>query len=82
MAPEKCYQAVVQQVIQNGKHGPYAVATCDGFNQPITFSLDSKVWQEDESPEPGMFVMLSKLRKKRAGWRAQIGRFVKPSDDQ
>ncbi|MSU54417.1 MAG: hypothetical protein EXS48_01065 [Candidatus Staskawiczbacteria bacterium] len=90
MADEKCYQAIVQAVIKNGDHGPYAKATSDqlakeiGAKQTIaiTFSLDEKTWKEDEWPETGTYVVLSKVRKKRAGWRAQIGRFFKPSDEQ
>lgn len=81
MALEKTYQAVVQKVIVNGKHGPYAVAECEETGRIITFSLDKESWKEDEWPGRGMFVMLSKLRKKRAGWRAHVGRFVTPSDD-
>ena len=73
------YQAVVEKIISDGNHGPYAVARCQELGC-ITFSLDPKVWQEDDLPEPGICVVLSKIRKKRAGWRAQIGRFLMPSD--
>jgi len=75
-------KAVVQKVLPNGKHGPFAVASSDGLRGSITFSLESNVWQEDEWPEEGMFVFLGKLRQKRAGWRAKQGRFWKPSDEQ
>jgi hypothetical protein len=75
-------KAVVQKVLPNGKHGPFAVASSDGLKGSITFSLESNVWQEDEWPEEGMFVFLGKLRQKRAGWRAKQGRFWKPSDEQ
>jgi len=70
--------AVVQDVIQNGRHGPYAVATSDGIEGSITFSLKPGVWQEKVVPEPGISVILSDLQKKRAGWRALCGRFQTP----
>ncbi|MBI2475015.1 hypothetical protein HYV69_01175 [Candidatus Uhrbacteria bacterium] len=73
------YIATVEKIIQNGKHGPYAVARCEELDS-ITFSLDRKVWKEDDLPEPGMIVVLSKVRKKRAGWRALVGRHITPSD--
>lgn len=81
MANDRGYQAVVEKIIRGGKHGPYAVARTDEIGS-ITFSLDGNVWQEKYWPEPGMYVMLSQVRKKRAGWRAQYGRFIEPSDDQ
>ncbi len=81
MAIEKQYRAVVQKVIRDGPHGDYAVARSDELGS-VTFSLDRKVWQEDDRPESGMFVILSLIRKKRAGWRALYGRFVKPDDER
>lgn len=78
---EKNYKAVVEKIIQGGKHGPYAVARSDELGS-VTFSLDEGVWQENDWPEPGTYVMLWGMRKKRAGWRAQHGRFVEPSDEQ
>ena len=75
------YQAVVEKIIPSGKHGPYAVARHeDEAIGVITFSLDAKVWQEKQYPEPGTIVVLSEVCKKRAGWRAMNGRFLKPSD--
>lgn len=83
MAGEKeNYQAVVEKIIRDGSHGPYAVARSPGLKGSITFSLDASVWQEEDWPEPGMYVVLTSLRKKRAGWRAKHGRFVKPSEEQ
>jgi hypothetical protein len=73
------YEAIVQDVILNGKHGPYAVARSLAIGS-ITFSLDAKVWQEPIYPDEGACVMLSQIRKKRAGWRAEHGRFLQPSD--
>lgn len=75
------YQAVVQKIIPGGKHGPYAVASSDQLGS-VTFSLDSNVWQEDDWPDPGTCVVLSRIRKKRAGWRAQNGRFFQPFDEK
>ena len=74
------YQAIVERIVRNGKHGPYAVASSD-FG-PITFSLDDDVWQEKDWPEPGHYVILSGVTGKRAGWRAQLGRFVRPDDQK
>ena len=81
MANTKSYQAVVDKIIPDGVHGPYAVARCKELGV-VTLSLDPKIWQEDDWPEPGSCVVLSKIRKKRLGWRAEVGRFVTPSDDQ
>ena len=76
-------QAIVQKVIADGRHGPYAVALSDdGVRRNITFSLKSDVWQESSLPEQGSYVMLSLLQKKRAGWRAMSGRFLIPTDEQ
>jgi len=78
---EKEYQATVDKVIVDGKHGSYGVARCKELGI-VTFSLDKKVWQEEDSPEPGTCIILSKIRKKRLGWRAEIARFVTPLDEQ
>ncbi len=75
------YEAVVQKVFSDGRHGPYAVARSDSFGK-ITFSLNNGVWKEEIRPEPGHYVILSKLTKKRAGWRATQGRFFTPSDEK
>jgi hypothetical protein len=75
-------KAVVQKVIQEGKHGPFAVATSAQLEGSVTFSLEPAVWEENERPEEGMAVFLGKIRQKRAGWRAEQGRFWKPSDEQ
>lgn len=75
-------RAVVQNVMPDGKHGPYAVATSDDITGSVTFSLEPTVWQDEDWPEQGSIVILSKLRQKRAGWRAKLGRFSQPSDEQ
>ena len=69
------YQAIVGKIIPKGRHGPYAVAHCQEFGA-VTFSLDLPVWQEEGWPESGMYVVLSQVRKKRAGWRAKSVRFA------
>jgi hypothetical protein len=72
--------AVVQDVL-TGNHGRFVVTTSDSVVGSITFSLDEKVWQEASDPEPGEYVVLSDLRRKRAGWRAHSARHVRPDDD-
>ncbi|KKT00844.1 MAG: hypothetical protein UW07_C0010G0028 [Candidatus Nomurabacteria bacterium GW2011_GWF2_43_8] len=81
MADDRGYQAVVEKIISDGTHGPYAVARSEKLGS-ITFSLNGNVWEERDWPEPGTYVMLFQVRKKRAGWRAQHGRFFEPSDDR
>ena len=81
MAEEKIYQAIVGKIIPHGRHGPYAVAHCDELSS-VTFSLNLPVWQEGEWPEAGTYVLLSQIRKKRAGWLAKSGRFLRPFDEQ
>jgi hypothetical protein len=76
---DKNYRSTVEKIIPGGKHGPYVVSRNEELGS-VTFSLDSKVWQEKDWPEPGMWVVLSHLRKKPAGWRAQLGRYFIPSD--
>lgn len=78
---DRAYQAVVHKIIREGKHGSYAVASCADIDS-ITFSLSQDVWHESDWPEPGTCVLLSQIRKKRAGWRALCGRYVRPSDEQ
>lgn len=75
------YRAIVEKIISKGPHGPFAVATEKTLGS-VTFSLLPEVWQEEDLPERGMYVVLSQIRKKRAGWRARKGRYLKPSDEQ
>lgn len=70
---------VVDKVIKNGRHGPYAIAR-DHKLGSVTFSLLSEVWQEKQFPEPGSEVVLEDFQKKRAGWRAMSARFLRPDD--
>ena len=69
--------AVVQSVVAAGNHGRYAVTISDDVEGSITFSLRKDVWQEKKDPEPGIYVVLSVLRKKRSGWRAYKARFFR-----
>ena len=73
-------RGIVQRIDSDGKHGPYAIATVDGLGS-VTFSLEKRVWDEEDKPEPGEVVVLSKLREKRAGWRAMCARYTTPADD-
>jgi len=76
-------KAIVQKVIRDGNHGPYAVSTSEDFDQgSITFSLEPTVWKEEDYPESGSVVLLAEIRQKRAGWRAKMARYWKPSDEQ
>ncbi len=75
-------KATVQKVIPKGKHGPFAIATSESLKGSITFSLEPTVWLEKDWPEEGAIVLLTKLRKKRAGWRAKQGRHWVLSDEQ
>lgn len=79
MAPEQSYQGIVQKIVKKGKHGPYAVVSVKDVGS-VTFSLQKPVWEEEDWPEAGNVVLLQKLRKKRAGWRALFARFVTPQD--
>jgi len=81
MSNEEKYYAVVEKII-HGRHGPFAVARCEELTGgSVTFSLTTDVWKESDWPESGMFVVLTEVRKKRAGWRAKHGRYLKPSDE-
>lgn len=70
---------VVQKIVPNGRHGPYAVAK-DASLGSVTFSLTPDVWQEKRLPEAGSEVMLEDFQKKSAGWRAMSARFLRPED--
>ncbi len=72
---------IVEKVVTEGKHGPYAAVSSNDLG-PITFALTLQVWKEEIWPEPGTYVVLSQVIKKRAGWRAKLGRFLQPSDEK
>jgi hypothetical protein len=75
------YIGTVEKVVVDGRYGSYAVIRVEKLGA-ITFSLKPPVWNESDHPEQGMFVVLSEVRRKRAGWRAMKGRFMKPSDQK
>ena len=77
----KSYTAIVQKAFASGPHGPFAKASSEDLGT-ITFSFGPSVWKESRLPEEGDIVVLSEVRRKRAGWRAENGRFFKPSDEQ
>lgn len=70
-------KAVVQDV-QEGRHGPFAIATAEGIDGSITFSLEQPVWEEHDHPEPGHCVFLTDIRRKEAGWRAHRAKYLRP----
>jgi len=73
--------AIVQKIIADGPHGPFAVTDSEQIEGSVTVSLSSPAWGEDQWPEEGTVVVLDDLRKKRAGWRAYAGRFFRPTDE-
>ena len=77
---EKQYRGVVQKVFPHGSHGPYAKARVENLGT-VTFSLTSPVWEEETFPEEGVWVIMTRLRRKRAGWRAEECRFLRPEDE-
>jgi hypothetical protein len=79
---EKSYIAVVQKIFPKGPHGPYAKASSEKLGQDITFSLNPPIWREKFFPEEGTYVVLSELTRKRAGWRANLGRFLQPDEER
>lgn len=78
---EEKFVAIVQKVFLDGAHGPYAKSKHPQLGT-ITFSLDEGVWKETSFPGEGDMVVLTDVRKKRAGWRAGSGRFYRPSDER
>ena len=79
-------EAIVERIIK-GQHGRFIVTRTKGFAGSVTFSLENGVWQEDEDPEPGTYVILSDIRKKRGRsgydqWRSYKARFFRPGDDK
>lgn len=70
---------VVQKIVRNGRHGPYAVVK-DPELGSITFSLLPEVWNENRFPETGSEVIVCDFESKTAGWRAMSARFFRPSD--
>jgi len=81
MAKDENHHVIVEKIILEGRHGPYGVARFLKLGS-VTFSLKPPVWNEADFPELGSYVILSQVRKKRAGWYAKHGRHVVPSDEQ
>jgi hypothetical protein len=75
-------EAIVQNVVPDGRHGAFAVVTAEGIEGSITFSLLEAVWKEETWPDQGTYVLLNQLQRKRSGWRAMYARFLRPSDQQ
>ncbi len=75
------YCGIIEKIIRDGKHGPYAVISSEVLG-PVTMALDQSVWRESEWPDPGTYVIFSQVIKKRAGWRTKQGRFLQPSDEK
>lgn len=73
---------LVEKVVSGGNHGPFAVAKGGSKLGSITFSLNESVWEEEDWPEAGTYVLVSRLRKKRSGWRAMKARYLRPEDDE
>ena len=75
--------AIVQD-LSKGKHGLYAVATCDDFfpGQYFTVSLEKSngVWKNENLPERGTRIVLGDLSSK-GQWRANSARFMTPADE-
>lgn len=65
--------ATVTSIIPKGRYGPYAVTRSDSREGSITVSLKENCWEGD-LPVKGDSVILSKLRKRKGGWRALKGR--------
>jgi hypothetical protein len=82
MSDDTMYLAIVERIYPNGPHGPYAVLSSDSIPRSVTLGLKPPAWQESDFPEPGTYVVLSRVIKKRAGYRAQHGRYMRPSDEQ
>jgi len=79
----KEYIKAITQRVKEGREGRlYVVATTEELKGSVTFSLDKSCWQENSMPERGTVVVLSELRKKKAGWRAMKARYFKPYDEK
>lgn len=72
------------KAIKEGHRGPYFEAECKIEKEimMVTVSLNRDVWQEKAWPEGGMEVIISDIRKKRAGWRAFKARFYRLYDKE
>lgn len=83
MIPSGEIVGILNKVVEEGQHGPYAVVTPkpeyqDKVSGTVTFSM--AVWKESENPEGGVWVVLGDLQRKEAGWRAGRARLYRPED--
>lgn len=76
------FRGLVQSIVSDGKHGAYAVASCEHLSGSVTFSLKPDSWLEKDWPEPGSYVRLIKPSQKRAGWRANQSYLWGPLDEE
>jgi len=86
MNKDMLVEAIVKRTIQ-GRHGRFTVTSAKGFTGSVTFSLENGAWQEKEDPEPGTYVVLSDIRKrrikgKRVQWQAHKARFFRIEDEE
>ncbi len=77
---EVLVRAIVKEIVYRGKWGLYAVAISNDVEGSIVFSPRKPYWNEEALPQLGMVVILSDLHKRRFGWRATRGRFMRPTD--
>jgi hypothetical protein len=80
-----CLMGIVDRIVPDGPHGPYAVTKTDdprigGF---ITFGMgnEENAWTEKIWPSEGDAIHLSNLKKRRGGWRAEKARPWMLEDD-
>lgn len=80
---DESIRALVVGLVREGKYGPYFVSLSEqiGPESSVTCSLDPTVWVEAAWPQVNQVVVLSKLVRMQAGWRAMHGRNLRPSDE-
>ena len=81
--PGQQYVKAYAQTIKVGEHGPYIVASADGYESSITIGQDA--WQEDRWPKRKTIrgtVLLVDVIWKRAGARARTARFWRDGDER
>jgi len=86
MNKDTLVEAIVKRIIQ-GRHGRFTVTSAKRFTGSVTFSLENGAWQEKEDPEPGTYVVLSDIRKRRikgqrVQWQAHKARFFRIEDEE
>lgn len=71
--------AVVENIITPRRGPSYAVAKAKGIDGSITITFTGPVWF-GKLPRIGEEIRLTKLMKRKLGWRAMSGRLSRPSD--